>query len=174
MATINIASVVESKNPKFVFCLNALGINSSLPTTALSGRHIYNMGHPPSLANSNSNASSRTLSHASALNTTNHTITVPNTGYYEVSFQFSAKISGVLTEVAMCKNWIQQNNTTSTCPAASRVLYINCPRDTSVTGRVSYSRSAICFLSAGDTLQLVEIGIGSTDCENFSISIKEL
>ena len=174
MATITVASVAASKNPKFVFCLNALGINSSLPTTALSGRHIYNMGMVPSLASDTSNASSRTLSHTSALSVSNHTITVPNTGYYEVSVQFSVTISGILTEVAMCRNWLQQNNSTTIPPAASRVLYINAPADSTISGRVSYSRSALCFLNAADTLQLVEIGASGTDCENFSISIKEL
>lgn len=170
MATKEIAPIIEGKNPKFVFCVAALAINTVLPTTALVNRHIYNLGH----TTTNDSGSRRTLSHTSAINATNHYITVPNTGYYEVSFQFSAFIHTKLTEVAMCKNWIQQNNTSVVCPVANRVLYINCPQDPSVTGRVSFSRSAVCFLIAGNTLQLAEIGAGNTDCENYSITIKEL
>lgn len=168
MAIIQAPSIIEGKTSRFFFCVNALAINTSLPTTALAGRHIYNIGA------ASSSTVRRTISHASALNATNHSVTVPNAGYYEISIQFSAAIASLLTEMAMCRNWLQQNNSTNTCPEASRVLYVNCPVDASVTGRVSYARSAICWLNAGDTLQLAEIGVGNTECENFSVSVKEL
>jgi len=168
MAIINAPHAVEGRTSKFIFCLNALAINTTLGTTALAGRHIYNIGQ------ASTSTIRRTLTHSTALNTTTHVITVPNSGYYEVSVQFSAVIATLLTEMAMCRNWVQQNNSANTCPDASRMLYINCPVDASVTGRVSYSRLAQCWLNAGDTLQLCEIGVGNTDFENFSISVKEL
>lgn len=168
MATVNISPVLADKYPRFIFCLNALAINTSLSTTALSGRHIYQIGQTPTTA------MRRTISHTNNLDTTNHYVTVPNTGYYEVSIGFSCVISGLLTEMAMCRNWLQHNNAANTPPNDTRMLYINAPVDSSVSGRVSYFRSAVSFLNAGDTLQLIEIGVGNTDFENFSITIKEL
>jgi hypothetical protein len=167
MAIINAPHAVEGRTAKFIFCLSALEINCSLPTTALTGRHIYNIGAVPTNAR-------RLLTHSTALNTTTHVVTVPNSGYYELSVQFSAVIASLLTELAICRNWLQQNNSTTTPPVANRLLYVNAPVDASVTGRVSYSRLSQCWLNAGDTLQLIEIGASNTDFENFSISIKEL
>jgi hypothetical protein len=167
MAIVNAPHRVEGRTSKFIFCLNALEINCSLATTALTGRHIYNIGSIPPNAR-------RLLTHSTAINGTTHVITVPNSGYYELSLQFSVTISGILTEVAICRNWLQQNNSSTTPAVANRVLYVNAPVDTSITGRVSYSRLSQCWLNAGDTLQLVEIGVSNTDFENFSISIKEL